>query len=216
MFCGEDAMYLKRLFLKDIRCFKELEIDFAQPGASILLLGGNGDGKSTILKSLAMGLCDESSAAALFRELPGEFVRREKTEEEVPTGNYGYIEIDLSSEDGSTYRINTRIISLDKFERVKQKLCKINNDGSEECLKQDTFPWDKLFVSGYGPGVRTLDTSDFQHYLTVDAVYPLFNYSSALQNPELFLHRLMKAVRELPGTPDALLKLEAKVLRKGC
>ena len=67
-------MYIKRLYLKNVRCFEKLEINFDQPGSSILLLGDNGDGKSTILKSLAMGLCDDSSAAALFRELQGEFV----------------------------------------------------------------------------------------------------------------------------------------------
>ena len=75
-------MYIKRLYLKNIRCFKEITIDFEGHGSSILILGNNGDGKSTILKSLAMGLCDESSTAALFRELPGETVRRKKRQKE--------------------------------------------------------------------------------------------------------------------------------------
>ena len=69
-------MYIKRIFLKNIRCFDELEINFDKNGYSALILGDNGDGKSTLLKSLAIGLCDESSAAGLHRELPGELVRK--------------------------------------------------------------------------------------------------------------------------------------------
>lgn len=189
-------MHIKRLKIKDIRCFKEIEINFKKDSLSTLLLGDNGDGKSTILRSLAMGLCDESSASALFRELPGEFVRREKGQDEVPTGKFGYIEVDLDNRGGVTYRIKTKITSLKKFERVSQKLFKFRGNDKPKFLKQDEFPWEKIFVSGYGPGVRVQATSDFQHYLAVDAVYPLFSYTSPLQNPELVISRLLFAARE--------------------
>ena len=69
-------MYVRRLRLKNIRCFEEFELPFEPTGGSALLIGDNNAGKSTVLRSLAMGLCDQSSASALFRELPGEFVRR--------------------------------------------------------------------------------------------------------------------------------------------
>jgi len=189
-------MYIKSIKLNQIRCFDKIEIDFNSGRLSALLLGDNGDGKSTILSSIAMGLCDQSSTAALFRELPGEFIRREKNQDEVPTGKAGFIEVDLGVQGGHTYRIVTEIRSLKKFERVSQKLYKIKSGGKPEHLKQDEFPWERIFVSGYGPGVRTLATSDYQHYLAVDAVYPLFNYSSPLQNPELAIHRLIKAEAE--------------------
>lgn len=189
-------MYIKRINLKQIRCFDEIEIDFSSGNLSALLLGDNGDGKSTILRSIAMGLCDQSSTAALFRELPGEFIRRKKDQNEVPTGKSGFIEVDLAVKGGHTYRIVTKITSLKKFERVSQKLYKIKGNKTPELVEQDKFPWERIFVSGYGPGVRTLATSDYQHYLPVDAVYPLFNYSSPLQNPELVIHRLIKAEHE--------------------
>lgn len=189
-------MHIKRIKLKQIRCFEEIEIDFSGGNLSTLLLGDNGDGKSTILSSIAMGLCDQSSTAALFRELPGEFVRRKKNQDEVPTGESGFIEVDLAVQGGHTYQIVTKITSLKKFERVSQKLYKIKGNGSPEPVEQNKFPWERIFVSGYGPGVRTLATSDYQHYLAVDAVYPLFSYSSPLQNPELVIHRLIKAERE--------------------
>ena len=205
-------MYIKRLYLKNVRCFEKLEINFDQPGSSILLLGDNGDGKSTILKSLAMGLCDESSAAALFRELPGEYVRRQPDQEIVPTGGCGFIEIDLIDKELCKYRIKTTIVSLKKFERVKQELSSFDAQNWEKLKDQDKFPWERIFVSAYGPGVRTIATSDFQHYLPVDAVYPLFSYSSPLQNPELVIHRLIAAARNKVKTPEEKDSQENEVL----
>jgi len=206
-------MYIKRLYLKNVRCFEKLEINFDQPGSSILLLGDNGDGKSTILKSLAMGLCDDSSAAALFRELQGEFVRRQPDQETVPTGKYGFIEIDLIDKGICKYRIETTIVSLKKFERVKQNLFIFEGQKWKQ-IEQDKFPWEKIFVSAYGPGVRTNATSDFQRYLSVDAVYPLFSYSSPLQNPELVIHRLIAAARSKVETPEEKDNQENEVLNK--
>ena len=184
-------MYVKRIYLKNIRCFERFEINFDKLGSSILVLGDNGDGKSTLLRSLAMGLCDESSASALFRELPGEFVRKNSNEDE------GKIEIDLSAGGGVTYKITTIIKSLDTFERVSQFekngcLFKIKGNTRTK-LNQDTFPWEKIFVSGYGAGIRVNGIADFQHYLAVDAVYPLFKYDVFLQNPELVLRRLVES-----------------------
>ena len=194
-------MYIKRIYLKNIRCFDELEIDFKKPGSSILILGDNGDGKSTVLKCLAMGLCDESSAAALFRELPGEFVRRQPGEEEVKFGAFGKIEIDLTGDDDLTYRIATKITSLETFERVEQKLFVIKNGKRKQIKKEEKFPWKDIFVSGYGAGIRVQGSADFQHYLAVDAVYPLFKYDEPLQNPELVIRRLVEAARGIRRDP---------------
>lgn len=206
-------MYIKKIKISNIRCFDDFKIDFDQPCSSILLLGNNGDGKSTILKSLAMGLCDESSTAALFRELPGEFVRRQSDQKVVPTGESGFIEIDLIDEGSCKYRIKTTIISLKRFERVKQELF-IFEAQKWQSIDQDSFPWERIFVSAYGPGVRTNATSDFQHYLAVDAVYPLFNYSSPLQNPELVIHRLIASARTRVETPKEKDAQENELLDK--
>ena len=154
-------MYLERLYLENIRCFNKIKIDFEVPGASILILGDNGDGKSTILKSLAMGLCDQSSTAALFRELQGETVRRKKGQEEVTTGKDGFINVYLVSHNGHKYQIKTKITSLEKFERVSQELFETKNGEKKRKIIQDEFPWDQIFVSGYGPGIRIHATSDF-------------------------------------------------------
>ena len=52
-------MYITRLHLENLRCFEEIDINFDPPGSSALILGDNNGGKSTILKSIAIGLCDE-------------------------------------------------------------------------------------------------------------------------------------------------------------
>lgn len=207
-------MFIKKVTLTNVRCLKEFDFSFDRAGSSILLLGDNGGGKSTVIKSLAIGLCDESSASALFRELPGEFVRRKIKETEVTAGKSGSIEIELERGDGYTYVIRTTITSLSNFERVNQELFKYKTNGkrTEKSLNQDNFPWEDIFVVAYGPGGRTQATSDFQHYLAVDAVYPLFNYSSPLQNPELVIHRILHDVRTKSNDPVERDKEEAKVL----
>lgn len=190
-------MKISRLYLKNVRCFDELEIDFKKPGSSILVIGENGDGKSSVLRSLAMGLCDQSSASALFRELPGEFVRHGA--EKAGTR----IEVDLNA--GSyNYRIVTKIKSLETFERVEQEHYRWRGQsGKPEPIDQDDFPWHNIFASGYGAGIRVQGTADFEYYLTADAVYPLFRYDTPLQNPELIVRRLVEQARNKRGNPAA-------------
>ena len=196
-------MYIKRLHLENIRSFDELTITVDQPGSSLLILGDNGDGKSTVLRSLAMGLCDESSASALFRELSGEFVRRRDEQKHVPKGEFGTVTVDLEAQDDASgspkrYRIKTTITSRDIFERVSQEnglfqLLGVGDEPAESPLDEASFPWADAFVSGYGAGSRTQGTGDFTYYLPVDAVYPIFNYAVPLQNPELAVRRLINA-----------------------
>ena len=45
---------LERLSLKNIRCFRDLEIYFREAGVPTLIAGDNGDGKTTLLRCLAM------------------------------------------------------------------------------------------------------------------------------------------------------------------
>jgi predicted ATPase len=181
-------MYLSRLELQNIRCFKHLVIDFEAPGSSALIVGDNGDGKSTVLRSLAMGLCDQSSAAALFRELPGEFVTRRSKGD-------AFVQVDLSDTKRARYRIRTNFIPLPTFERIEQSHFRLDSGGRASRIDQDKFPWSKIFVAGYGPGIRTFGNADYAYYLAVDAVYSLFKYDAALQSPELVIRRLVDEAR---------------------
>lgn len=238
-------MHVLRIQLKNVRCFEDLCLEFGPSGSSMLILADNGQGKSTLLRSLAMGLCDESSAAALFRELPGEFVRRPKDTPHVPTGNWGEICVDFAHEQDDDpeqldyYRIRTKIVAGDLFERINQDehptpdadglagLYELNSssaDAAEKWSANADFPWSKFFVSGYGAGSRTRGTADYRYYLPVDAVYPIFNYSNPLQNPELAMRRLVdaahkvataKATQDAPGSTKELHEAyESAILNK--
>ena len=112
----------------------------------------------------------------------------------------GTIEVDLVA--GSyVYRIHTTIKYHSAFERVEQKLFKKRgkNGKFKEICQDNNFPWENIFASGYGAGVRNQGTADFEYYLTVDAVYPLFRYDSPLQNPELMVLRLLRQAEKLTG-----------------
>jgi predicted ATP-binding protein involved in virulence len=64
-------MYLKKFVINGIKCFDHLAIDFPQDQQDyagwVVLLGGNGVGKSTLLQAMALTLVGPLSAQRLFR-----------------------------------------------------------------------------------------------------------------------------------------------------
>lgn len=194
-------MYIKKIALKNIGCFEELNITFNKPGQSILVAADNGEGKSTLLRCIAMGLCDESSAAGLHRELPGELVRR--------NSDKGSITVEIENKK-IKYKIRTVIESLEAFERIKQTVY-INGKRST----QDSFPWPDIFVCGYGAGRQTLGTADLGEYAAVDAVYSLYRYYEPMQNSELAIRRLVEKARSSAGkSPEEQQKRADRMLKR--
>ena len=165
-------MYVSRIRLKNIRCIDDLEIDLSSRAAtndSLLLLGNNGVGKSTILKSIAIGLCDRGGASGLVADMYGNLIKDGNTN--------GAIEIAVRR-GRQEHRITTKI------ERSAE-------NSNLEVLKKDptTFPWGQVFVCGYGPTRVMQGTNTYSEYAAADAVYSLFNYGLELQNPELVVRR---------------------------
>src|SRR5260221_634708 len=71
--------FLRKVTIKNVRCFQELSIDLSSPAGTrqwCVVFGDNGVGKTTLLRCIAMGLCDASSAAGLLREIYGEWHRK--------------------------------------------------------------------------------------------------------------------------------------------
>ena len=165
-------MYISRIRLKNIRCIDDLKIDLRSRAAtndSLLLLGNNGVGKSTILKSIAIGLCDRGGASGLVADMYGNLIKNGNTD--------GVIEIDVRR--GKQRR------------RITTKIQRSAKNSNLEVLKKGpkTFPWGQVFVCGYGPTRVMQGTNTYSEYAAADAVYSLFNYGLALQNPELVVRR---------------------------
>lgn len=82
-------LYLRKVCITNVRGFDRIEFDLesdgqprdgqaggGQPRMWGVVLGDNGVGKTTLLRCIAMGLCDAGSAAGLLRELYGEWHRQ--------------------------------------------------------------------------------------------------------------------------------------------
>ena len=174
-------MRITNIYLKDIRCFKELNIKLKDKEGIkdwLILVGDNGEGKTTLLRSIGIGLCDKASASGLLREIPGEFVRKgakvKRGEKE------GTIRIDFEIS-GKKHHTTTKIKSgqKSKFEELWR-----------EPNAEKKVPWKKFFVVGYGAGRGTQGTETYEKYSVIDAIYSLYRYDAMLQNPELSWRRL--------------------------
>ena len=172
-------MYITNIYLENIRAFKELTINLRSESDLsrwALILGDNGVGKTTVLRSIAMGLCDKTSASALLKDIPGDMIRdKEKNAK---------IRIELTSDLTSRkeYSIET-ILSRNPS----------SGDVVVEQTPSEDLPWQDIFVCAYGADRGVFGMNDQDEYSAVEAVYSLFNYTgSALQNPELVLRRLQQ------------------------
>lgn len=182
-------MKITSIRLKDVRCFENVNIDLCEQGTpcSALIAGNNGSGKSAILRSIAMGLCDQTSSGALLRELPGDFIRHEDEED----SRVANIEITLKDyEVDEEYSLLTKINTNKKlgFETVDLVI----TDSKNKKISQEDFEWGKIFVVAFGAGLRTDGTEDYAQYFSADAAYSLFKYSQTLQNPDLVWRRILE------------------------
>lgn len=210
--------YITRISLYNIRCLpEEVHLEIPNPDKTqaswTLLFGSNGTGKTSILRCIAMGLCDQVSAGGLSLELATSMIGN--------GSDCAKIELHLrnSSAPNSDYSIETT------FTRT--------NSGPD-LIRQVVEPKsgtlnDNIFACGYGASSRTFGTESYQRYRLIDAVYTLFNYEARLQNPETALFRLAERLREkgLPKNdllrkfdrilmlPDGSTTLDARGLRIG-
>lgn len=176
-------MYISRVLIENVRCFENIELQFDLEGDSppwAMIVGDNATGKTTLLRCIALGLCDESGAASLLKESEEGYNRRGSRKN-------AKIEVELKdSQARKIYKITTTIDRLpiegakrDYLERVRQ-----------EVYPEEGFPWKKIFACAYGAGRGTSGTGDIAGYSVINAVYNLFNYGEGLQNPELTIRRM--------------------------
>ena len=176
-------MKISKLRLENIRCFKDIEISFEDKKGDVknwsFIVGDNGQGKTTILRSLAAGLCDKEGASALLAELYG-FLRRSRKR--------GSIEICLKDEDDKKYTLKTQIEGDN--ESVFHDVFRGDCVGKENSNKAKNFKREKIFAVAYGASRSVTGTESYEEYALVDSLYTLFNYKYPLQNAELGASRV--------------------------
>ena len=199
-------LYVSRIQLENVRCFDKIELTLSEPGDTAnwtVILGDNATGKSTLLRAIAMGLCDESSAAGLMKESDEGYVRR--------GAEKAMIAIWLCDPDhgGDEVCITTSVIR--ESNRKGIVVDRVQQTTSPE--PSSSFPWHKLFVSGYGAGRSVSGTGDVSTYSPINAVYNMFNYTEGLQNPELVIRRLIDRRSSGPVNQSHLFDILRKAMR---
>lgn len=173
------ALRLASMRLEQIRCFEFVEFEFEREGTSmdwVLLLGDNGQGKSTVLRCIALGLCAELEASSLLEAMKGPLLRK--------GAEKGRITLTLRSDDGTRYRSVTEVTPDLETNLETERLRRIEWEPAP----------DHVFVCAYG--TARLDNADrsYSGYSRHDAVYALVADHS-MQNPELVLRRQDRATR---------------------
>ena len=174
-------MYVRSIYIKNICGIRELElplINGTEAPGNTLIIGKNGSGKSSILRSLALGLASEAEATALLAEPFGSpFVS-------VGESN-GIIRLKLFDEKSKRPSL-TKTIEKNSYgaETVK-------GEPSNDALYQSPL------VVALGAG-RSNEGAELalKAYSLVDSTYTLFNYEGTFTQPELTLRRLRDYVGE--------------------
>jgi predicted ATP-binding protein involved in virulence len=191
-FGKNQELFISKLEIKNIKCFKELAIDFKhqQIDRWTMLLGDNAIGKSTLLKCIALGLCNASDAAALTRisDMNSEFVRAGETEGSIT------IELQRGKLSKTSRKKYTIITTITKDAAgTSEEISQVAKPSSPD----EKFPWADIFVCGYGASRSQEADTSHERYKIFEAVQSLFSHEARLQNPELILLRQDPEVRIL-------------------
>ena len=177
-------LYVSRVRLENVRCFDNVEIQLDNPSGTanwVVFVGDNATGKSTLLRSIALGLCDEASAAGLLKESDEGYIRRGKKRARITIWLHDFNR-------SRSFRIETTVTRKFGKRGIFSDVVRQSIDP-----KDQDFARHELFVSGYGAGRGVSGAADISSYSTIDAVYNMFNYTEGLQNPELVIRRIMMA-----------------------
>lgn len=178
-------MHVRRLQLTNIRGIGNLDLSFSTEGgpqASTLLIGRNGTGKSTILRSIVLGLVSASDANALLREQFGSpFVSLGRKQ--------GTIGIEYVDDLGEVHHKETTITS-----RGQETARRVSNEERVETVGGESSLEVPLIVA-VGAG-RSSEGPSESTYNAVNSTYMLFEYTGTFFQPEMTLRRLKDYVGE--------------------
>ncbi len=170
-------LQLKRLQIENFRCFDLVELPFAERGLArkrTIFIGNNGHGKTSLLRALAIGLCPFKEATGLIDKLPGQVIRVSKKRKPNDSARIRIELFDPVAPD-QTYTITTTVYL----------------QYGQEYLEKETeprdFPWQRLFVCGYGANRGSERYTAASRYSLSGSLMSLFTEEPALQDPESVL-----------------------------
>ncbi|OIR13262.1 DNA replication and repair protein RecF [mine drainage metagenome] len=148
-------MYLKKIIIKDIRSIKDIEITFNEPyNGWHVLIGDNGSGKSSIIKSICVALVGTDEAESL-REDWSKWINKSAKEAQISLELIPDYEFD--SPQLRKKRVQTVINKIDFVSKKTQNIfsngisldfSKEENDPYDYNWAQDKVGW---FSAAYGP-----------------------------------------------------------------
>lgn len=178
-------IYVRRIELHNIRGIDKLDLQFSEDSERFppcaLLIGKNGTGKSSILRSIILGLASDSEATALLAERFGSpFITQGERS--------GRISLWLEDASlGTLYCVSKEIEKGPGDEEI------IEDSTNRQQVSEQRSP----FVVAFGAGRSNEGPESSQRgYSIVDSTYMLFDYEGTYVQPELTLRRLRDYVLE--------------------
>lgn len=200
-------LFITRIKLKNVKNFVDLDVSLSDQSKSLLISGDNGNGKSSFLRAIALGLADKMGAYSLMSELTGSWVNYGATNRKA------IIEIYLGSENNGEYKLYTKIEIFDKYgtEDVVQEYYWKNDNSRYEKIHADEFPFYDLFCTAYGSGLRTVGKERYHQYYHTDSVYQLFKNDATLTEQELSVRRVTNYSNGKSATITQVKKREQQI-----
>lgn len=175
-------MKIKKIIIDNVRCFDHVELELSgksKPNDWTVLLGDNGCGKTTLMRSIAISLGEESGSAGLLDELASDWFRFEDKKHEA------YIRVEFEPYQGYDLPYINTTLKKNKYGEL---------DFTQEPHPDKRKFWEELFVCGYGANRRSYGTTSYSEYTVTDSIYSMFNYDTPMQNIELNLRRIEEEI----------------------
>jgi predicted ATP-dependent endonuclease of OLD family len=144
-------MYINIVEINNIRSIRDFKMEFADPAGWHVLIGDNGAGKSSIIRSIALALVGSDEAHGL-RPNWQDWLNKK--------ADRGSIKLQLSRDtidqdsDTSATTQNTSIPNEFYFNKEQSKILFLCNDTPSEKINPKLYNWGKnsgWFSAGYGP-----------------------------------------------------------------
>lgn len=180
-----EPVYVKRIRLKNIRCFEDAELSFERDGAPFrpmtLIVGENGAGKTTLLRALALTLMPYQRIASLLADMTGSMVRAWQSQG-IKQGQIELDCVDSSGQEAFSHRLE---LSAEPNQYVSWE-----TSGNKRPEARGAF------VCAYGVNRAGRSRGARDSYEPFDAVRTLFRDDASLLDPEVVLQNTKLAELE--------------------